>query len=449
MIDKRISAYREAALEMAKGHFNLDIPVGPESDGEVAQLGRALLHLCQTLEGKFSEISTLNTVTMQANAGIVIEEVLNCIYESFRPIIPFDRIGFALLEQKGRILRSRWCRSESGELRLRRGYAAPMEGSSLNTIIQTGQPRILNDLDQYLKEHPNSDSTRRIHAEGVRSSLTCPLIAMGRPIGFLFFSSFTPHTYADVHIDLFLQIAGQLAVILEKSRLYERLEETNQRLRAEIEERKRVEQALRESEEKLRAANQQLQRLAELDGLTGVANRRAFAEKLAHEWRRASRSGGELSIVLLDVDYFKAFNDTRGHLAGDQCLKLVASLLRDVVHRAGDLVARYGGEEFAILLPDTDGKGALSLAERIRSVVAGKAIAHPGSTVAPYVTVSVGVACGRPRAGQPCESLVEAADRALYRAKANGRNRVEFSVKYEPQSKRSGAMRQPPSASQP
>lgn len=425
MADQRITAYRDAALEMAKGHFDLQIPLDPEPDEEVAQLGQALVHLGHTLELKFSEISTLNAVTLQANAGIVIDEVLNCVYESFRLIIPYDRIGFALLEQGGKVLRSRWCRSENKLLHLKPGYVAPMKGSSLQQIIKTGRPRILNDLDAYLREHPRSDSTRRVHAEGVRSSLTCPLIAMGRPIGFMFFSSSKPFTYENVHIDLFMQIAGQLAVILEKSRIYERLEETNRKLQAEIEVRKRTELALRESKEKLRIANQQLQRLANLDGLTGVANRRVFTEKLQQEWRRAIRNGQKLSLLMLDVDFFKAFNDSRGHLAGDDCLKLVGMVLSSVVLRPADLVARYGGEEFVVLLPQTDEQGARTLAERICEAVSQQAVPHPASKIADHVTVSVGATTHRPQGTDAWEQLVEAADRALYRAKKNGRNRVE------------------------
>jgi hypothetical protein len=114
-----------------------------------------------------------------------------------------------------------------GSEQLEPGYSAPLKGSSLEAIIETGQPRILNDLKAYLEENPESESTKRIVAEGVRSSLTCPLIAMGKPVGFMFFSSKEPHTYKDIHVELFQQIAGQLAMIVEKSRLYQRLVELN------------------------------------------------------------------------------------------------------------------------------------------------------------------------------------------------------------------------------
>jgi transcriptional regulator with GAF, ATPase, and Fis domain len=127
----------------------------------------------------------LQNLIVQANSGVELSEVLNRVYKSFRSLIPFDRIGLALLERNGAVLRARWGRSESTRICLKPGYAASIEGSSLRTIIETGQPRILNDLEDHLKAHPNSAATALMVEEGMRSSLTCPLIAMGKPIGFL------------------------------------------------------------------------------------------------------------------------------------------------------------------------------------------------------------------------------------------------------------------------
>ena len=152
---------------------------------------------------------------------------MNYAYGALRQLFPYDRIGFSLLENGGRELRARWSRSEAPEMKINKGYVASMEGSSLEHILRTVRPRILNDLVSYLKDHPSSDSTQRIVAEGMRSSLTCPLIAAGKPIGFLFFSSMKPNTYRDVHVELFQEIAGQIALTAEKSRLYEQLVELN------------------------------------------------------------------------------------------------------------------------------------------------------------------------------------------------------------------------------
>lgn len=226
MVDDRIIHYRDAARAMAHGHFQIPIPVNGQD--EVGQLGQALVELGEALERKFEELSSLAQVTERINAGLLLEEVLEKVYDSFRPIIPYDRIGFALLEEEGRVLRARWARSEAASLKVCRGFAAKMEGSSLLRILETRQPRILNDLEAYLREHPGSESTRLIVEEGMRSSLTCPLLAAGKPLGFMFFSSMKTGTYAELHVGLFMQIAAQLAMILEKSKLYQQLYELNQ-----------------------------------------------------------------------------------------------------------------------------------------------------------------------------------------------------------------------------
>jgi diguanylate cyclase (GGDEF)-like protein len=171
-------------------------------------------------------------------------------------------------------------------------------------------------------------------------------------------------------------------------------------------------------------AQDELQRLATRDGLTSVANRRSFDDTLNTEWRRASRESRALSLLMIDVDYFKRYNDTYGHLGGDDCLRRVAEAMADVVKRASDSVARYGGEEFAILMPATEPDGAMVVAERIRAAVEALALPHAGSEVADHVTVSIGVASIQSTSEGAPARLIAAADAALYRAKHAGRNRA-------------------------
>ena len=185
--------------------------------------------------------------------------------------------------------------------------------------------------------------------------------------------------------------------------------------------------SLRKTQDKLRKANDQLQRLSAIDSLTGIANRRCFDATLLREWRRCSRSTLPLSLLVVDVDLFKLFNDHYGHQMGDECLKVVANTLQERTRREFDLVARYGGEEFAAILPETDSEGALAVAEDMRAGVAALRVDHAWSTVAPVVTVSIGVASIIPpkdsEAGIP--ALIKAADDALYHAKESGRNQVK------------------------
>ncbi|HAT51222.1 MAG: PleD family two-component system response regulator [Nitrospirae bacterium] len=167
-----------------------------------------------------------------------------------------------------------------------------------------------------------------------------------------------------------------------------------------------------------------LERLSSLDPLTGIANRRRFDEFLNFEWNRSVRTGHMLSLVLIDVDYFKLFNDNYGHGKGDRCLIQVARALSKPTQRTMDLVSRYGGEEFACILPETSVDGALAVAERLRSTVEELDIPHAFSTVVPHVTISLGVATTVPTKEKTFCSLIERADRALYCAKDQGRNRT-------------------------
>jgi diguanylate cyclase (GGDEF)-like protein len=174
---------------------------------------------------------------------------------------------------------------------------------------------------------------------------------------------------------------------------------------------------------RINETNRYLDRLATSDGLTGIANRRSFDETLDAEWLRANRDGTELSLLMLDVDWFKGFNDRYGHRAGDDCLRAVAAAMRGALLRPADFAARYGGEEFVVLLAGTDAAGAATIAERVRDTVEATAVPHERSIFG-HVTVSIGAATACPRTGSRPQDLIDAADQALYRAKAAGRNRV-------------------------
>ena len=179
----------------------------------------------------------------------------------------------------------------------------------------------------------------------------------------------------------------------------------------------------------LERANQRLEQLSTLDGLTGIPNHRHFQERLDMEWRRARREKKPLALLMIDIDLFKLLNDARGHLAGDECLRQIAQALTKCLRRPGDVVARYGGEEFAVILPGLELEKGKVLAERARAAVEGLGIAHPASPVGRFVTTSVGVASMVPDQMNTSDTLVAAADRALYRAKQKGRNRVEVAEK--------------------
>ncbi|MHB8874649.1 MAG: ATP-binding protein [Myxococcaceae bacterium] len=224
-MDPRISRLLEAAEDLAGGRLDAALPEG--GDDEVSRLSRALGQLRGALRQTEGVQRALLEVTARINSGLLLDEVLDHVYGSFRSIIPYDRIGFATVDKGGRTVTSLWDRSEAKLIKLGKGYTAPLEGSSLQRLLVTGHPRILNDLPAYLAQHPGSEATRLIVEEGMRSSLTCPLVTKHKQVGFLFFSSMTAHTYARAHVESFQQIAGQIAVTVEKGRLMQELVAAN------------------------------------------------------------------------------------------------------------------------------------------------------------------------------------------------------------------------------
>ena len=197
-------------------------------------------------------------------------------------------------------------------------------------------------------------------------------------------------------IDFLQQLANQVAIAIHQSKLYRQLEQ----------------------------ANRELQQLATTDDLTGVANRRQFEQILNQEWQRLSREQKPLSLIMCDIDCFKAYNDTYGHPAGDRCIQSVSQALEQATQRSTDLVTRYGGEEFAIILPNTDASGALQVARRIRHYLAALKLSHESSPVSERITLSIGVATKIPNLKETPVTLVQSADDALYQAKAEGRDRL-------------------------
>ena len=226
MTEITLSKLIEALKAMQNGDLRVELP--PEQGDGLDGLVQAAAGLQARMREQSDESRLLSQITEQINAGITLDDVLENVYESMRNVVPYDRIGFSLLDHESQMVRARWARSESEHIRLPKGYEAELEGSSLQRIIETGEPRILNDLEDYLRKHPNSDSTRRMVEEGMRSSLTCPLLALGKAVGFMFFSSMQANAYENVHVETFQRIARQLSIIVEKGRLYQRLVELDE-----------------------------------------------------------------------------------------------------------------------------------------------------------------------------------------------------------------------------
>lgn len=292
------------------------------------------------------------------------------------------------------------------ELRRRARLMEMMSEVSRTALEATDLQELLDRVTRYIHEcFPliNVSIERQPMASTGPAHFVIPIRFHEALLGALSLESATPDDFTPASVLAFEAFADQIAGAFHMAAVNERLNETTRHLASAIE---------------------TLHRISTQDGLTNVANRRHFDETLAIEWRRAARSRSPLSLLMLDIDHFKSFNDTAGHQAGDECLRHVAQTLSECVQRAGDLVARYGGEEFAILLPETAAEQALQIANRLRERIEELALPHP-SAPSGHVTVSIGAtSVVPPRDGSGAGDFVRVADTALYDAKRQGRNRV-------------------------
>jgi diguanylate cyclase (GGDEF)-like protein len=229
----------------------------------------------------------------------------------------------------------------------------------------------------------------------IKANLVVPILQKERLWGLLIaHQCHRTRQWQQSEVNLFYQLASQAAIAIQQSELYHQLQ----------------------------TANQELQRLASVDGLTQVANRRCFDDRLNAEWQRLTREQAPLSLILCDIDCFKLYNDTHGHLAGDDALRQVARAIMRATERSSNLVARYGGEEFAVILPETNREGAIALVEVIQDNVVALQLVHPHSRASQLVTLSFGIATIIPHSQSSPASLIAAADQGLYQAKAQGKN---------------------------
>lgn len=265
--------------------------------------------------------------------------------------------------------------------------------------------------------------TRRFHAH---SLVAAPMRTDGQVLGTItLVKGGASRAYGPEDQAMLQNLADRVALALANARLFaENLRQAEQLRLANAELEARV--AARTTE--LAEANARLRELAITDGLTALANRRRFNEVLDEELRRARRSRGVISLILCDVDHFKCYNDRYGHAAGDDCLRVVGSLMREIFRRAGELPARYGGEEFAVILPAVAAEDALQAAERLRSALEARALPHATSATAPVVTLSLGIVCTIIGSETTADDLINRADEALYQSKHGGRNRTTLVI---------------------
>lgn len=345
----------------------------------------------------------MQLITQQIRSSLDLAEVLNTTVTQVRQFLQTDRVI---------ILRFQACKSNEclastlGVVAVESvapGYSPilgeTIENASFEAIYlapyQQGHIEPIADIDTAGLPESQINFLKRF---GVKADLVVPILQGERLWGLLMAHHCREsRQWMPLEIGLMKRLATQLEIAIQQAELYQQLQ----------------------------AANEALQRLATLDPLTQLANRRRFDEYLAQEWQRMAREQKPLSVILCDIDFFKTYNDTYGHQGGDFCLQEVAAAISSVTRRPADLVARYGGEEFVAILPNTDTEGAFKVAKTIRAKVQALKIIHAGSRVSNYVSLSLGVATVIPSHDSWPAKLVASADEALYQAKTEGRDRVQ------------------------
>jgi diguanylate cyclase (GGDEF)-like protein len=359
------------------------------------------------MDARIAQIEILNEVARIATLDLELRPMLQRITDALARKFEWEFVALITIEENRETF---VCQAVTSSVAtdIEVGYTRSLGSGIVGEVAATGQPVLVDDVSTFA----NYVETM----QGARSELCVPVYHHARLIAVLNLESTRLAEFHD-RLPLLETVAAQLAGAIASAQLIDALRVTQ----AQLEQKTRD---LEAANAHLATAIETLHRISTQDGLTGVANRRHFDETLAVEWRRGARTRLPLSLLMLDIDYFKRFNDASGHQAGDDCLRQVAQCVKDAVHRAADLVARYGGEEFAVLLPDTEAERAIHIAETIRERVESLNLAHPDAPRG-HITISIGLATAIPPPNSAdAADFIRCADSALYDAKRTGRNKV-------------------------
>ena len=390
---------RERGATFAQGHLiagasAVPVTATPKIDTSALITSAHFRQVGQRVQHQTESERIIAVVTQRIRQSLELNEILQTTATELRRLFEVDRV---LIYQ----FAPDWSGSVAVES-LAEGCISILGFYVMDTCFQSthaayyqqGNSRAIEDIETAGLSRCHLNMLRSLQ---IRANLVVPILQQDRLWGLLIAHQCrNARQWQQSEINLFNQLASQAAIAIQQSELYHQLQ----------------------------LANQELQRLASLDGLTQLANRRCFDDTLNAQWQLLTREQASLSLILCDVDCFKLYNDTYGHLAGDDVIRQVAKAISVTVKHPADLVARYGGEEFAVILPNTDAPGAIAVAKDIQSHVSALQLPHLNSQVSEFITLSIGVATITPHSQLSPVTLIAAADQGLYQAKAQGKNCV-------------------------
>jgi diguanylate cyclase (GGDEF)-like protein len=355
---------------------------------------------------KYEELNFLYDISSKMSTCLHVNEVIKLMANEALKQIPGNALVIMIYNSHEKALQTFYPNTEKNEVFL--GKSISPNVGIYGHVFNSGKAEIVNQVTL---------DSRFIHQDfEIMSMMCCPLMTQTGKLGVIQISSDRPVEYTAQDLKLFSALASQAAASIQNALFYEQLRDYSYTLERKVAERTA----------ELERLNQELNQLANLDGLTQVANRRCLQETFTREWYRLAREKAPLSMIICDVDYFKRYNDTYGHQMGDECLQKIAETIKKALKRPADLVARYGGEEFVVLLPNTQASGAWIVAQEIQQNIRKLSLDHQASLVSPFITMSMGLSSTIPTHETVGEELFEIADQALYDAKKQGRDRIIF-----------------------
>ncbi|ABR49818.1 diguanylate cyclase [Alkaliphilus metalliredigens QYMF] len=356
----------------------------------------------------YHNVKVISEVGQSITSTLDLDKVFHRVYENINSLMDAAVFGIGLYNEEKKIINYKFYMEE--------GVKGPGFSTSLNNksswaawSLRNRKEVIVNDVE---KQYPLYVKKRlQIVGTQMESIIYYPLIVEEKIVGVLTVQSKKKNAYTQYTLDTIKALGSYISIAINNA-------QNSQKLATEIQMRKEAQQALE-------AVNNKLMKLSELDGLTGIPNRRTFDEYFDFRWTKAQQEYSPLSLLFIDIDHFKEYNDFYGHIDGDEVIRQVATALEDAVQREGDFVARYGGDEFVAILPNTGSQGALQVAEVIQQNIQNLRIQHKHSQTANYITASIGIASITPNRMLTKEALIKISDEALYKAKEKGRHRIE------------------------